>query len=927
MQAPDKAFLVNAKASAFIQRSIDAQHYVGHIDVEEIPNLYEKSFERFITQNGDKVDFEKFITQAENLVTLVMTAHPTFFKSKEEANLLSKLFTARAMHDLEKVKELEAQVKNVQAQHPYTDPTTDEEGERIYDALKNTISAGHLMQRAMMNIAKKHYPDEYKNGRYSPFSRTIWQKFDRDGRIIPVNIQLSESLRQRRMGIELVQLPRFQLLLQQNISVSQKDAINEVIKKIQLTTSIYAEKEKALDAIDEENIEMGALQDIIDDLNASKQDRVTHPNELTTALTPLLQNPNTSDAIFESAKLIYDDLQANGLCFATPTHRINAKDVHHYLNVERRKSGKGDLRNPDKIEADIAHFDSTEQMITEADGEVLGSFTNTILSVPADGRPVHEMMMVRRFIYDAIDEHTIEKIDIAEAHNAMTQRGLRLATKRYGVSLFTDVGLLHEDHIGIDNSGTIYALLLKSKQYLDEISHTIPDTNKKRPRLVLKIGYSDFAKQHSSPGGKPFNEKCLLEIMKVFKDNDLADKINLDIEFAGGEGAGRRVNPKGYEWTLKETVTPSVLAYAGTHGIALKYRETIQGGDGCILLGTVESASKIMATQLDHLSHYATAPAEAIRYRSYYTTLQGKVQEHTQSARDAYSKLYNDADFALLMRLHKEMCVKGGSRKMSRLEGTSPYDRVQEDKELLADFRAIGFNAASISTGVHLPPIFGQGTALRESLKRTEDLVQSELFRERLMTSFMVRDLHVMDELKGFIELYNPEYWRKFEEFDAEGNETTEAKIAHRLDELVYSDNNPRRIYPRLKRALRIIEKDLNEFDYVRENFDFSDIEKIIAEGDYTERLAKKRNLISAIHQNRLALLHGEFVKREEMPIHSPNYTRSARSNAIKAGAALNVGAVSKVFDHASDDNRSFKHTHGLIKSHQIPLLDLNYNA
>jgi len=444
----------------------------------------------------------------------------------------------------------------------------------------------------------------------------------------------------------------------------------------------------------------------------------------------------------------------------------------------------------------------------------------------------------------------------------------------------------------------------------------------------MKIGYSDFAKQHSSPGGKPYNEKCLLQTMEAIKDAGLAGKVDIDIEFAGGEGPGRRVNPKGYEWTLKETITPAVLSYASENGISLKYRETIQGGDGCILLGTEQSAAKVMATQLDHITKHTTAPSAQSWDKSYFTSLHSKVNEHQQTARDAYHALYNDPDFALLMKLHKEMCVKGGSRKVSRAEETSPYDKAQDNKAPLADFRAIGFNAASIGTGVHVPPIFGQGTAFYESMERTEDLVTSKLFRERLMTSFMVRDLHVLDELKDFIELYNPEYWKKFDQFDQDGKLTTHAQIARRLDELVYSDGSEKRIYPRLKRAVRLIEDDLAKFDQVRNRHDFSDVEEIIAEGDYKKRLAEKRTLIKSIHENRMQELHDLFIKREEMPLHSPHYSRVARSSAIKAGAVLDNKVVSAVFDAAiQPGERTFANDHKRIVDHAIPLLDLAGNA
>lgn len=916
----------NHKEQAFIHRAHDLADYVGPIDMDEIQRSAEAAFERFVFKDGntdgEKVSFEEYIAQGDGLDTIAVTAHPTFFKSKEESGLLAQLFTAYATNREEAAQELEAQISTIQTRHPYQDPQTNEEGEQLHEALERTIAAGRMMQIAQMKVAQKHFPDQWKEGRYSPFNRAIWHKFDRDGRDIPVNVQLGEALCQRRLGLELIYLPQLKALQEQEGFSDPTGSISRAIQRIKSTAKIYAGKELELASLDEENINMEELQVLIDSLNATKDERITHPDQIIDVLLPILEDENTPDDLFENTKLIVDNLQKNGLCFATPTHRVNAEDVHHYLNAERREAGKGDLNNPKQLSADKSHFKETEEMIEKATDQVSGSFTDVISKAPADGKCIHEMMMIRRFVNEAIDSHTVEKIDIAESHNAMTQRALRLAAKQYGISDITDIGLLHEDAGGIDNARKIYSKLLSSSQYLEEISHTVPGMNKKRPRLVLKIGYSDFAKQHSAPGGKPNNEKCLLQTMRAIEDAGLAHEIDLDIEFAGGEGPGRRVNPKGYGWTLKETATPAVLSFANENGIRLKYRETIQGGDGCILLGTEESAAKIMVTQLDHLSRYMTASPSTTWDPLYYSQLRENVSEHHESARKTYDELYNDPDFALLMKLHKELCEKGGSRKVNRGELRSPYDKDEGNQPPLADLRAIGFNAASIQTGVHLPPIFGQGTAFYQNPERTERLVQSPLFRERLITSFMVRDLHMMDELNDFVELWNPDYWLQSPKFDADGNETTESHIAQRLDELAYSDGNKESIYARLKRAVRLIDDDLQKFDQIRERYDFSDIESIIQQGNYLERLDQKRALLSDMHAHRLSTIKQLFLDLESSDLYSHDHTRKERQFAINAGICLDLKSASTVLPKAANGN-----TQKNIKSQSIPILDVNYNA
>ena len=92
------------------------------------------------------------------------------------------------------------------------------------------------------------------------------------------------------------------------------------------------------------------------------------------------------------------------------------------------------------------------------------------------------------------------------------------------------------------------------------------------------------------------------------------------------------------------------------------------------------------------------------------------------------------------------------------------------------------------------------------------------------MTAVMVRDLHMLDELEAFIEVFNPASWQEFDQFDEHGNQTTEAMIAKRLDEIVYSDDSPKRIYPRLKRAFRLIKADLEKFDQIVRKPEFDDV-------------------------------------------------------------------------------------------------------
>ena len=722
--------IAKIKEQAFLHRARDGADYLGDIDMEAIAAEFEEAFERFAYEKGELVDFDRYIARGEDIDTIVMTAHPTFLKSVEEAGLLSKLQRAYASHDTEHAPELEAQIRDIQTRHPYQDPTTDQEGQMLYAALRNTVTGQRMMQHAQMNVAKKLYPDQWKQGHYSPFARASWQKKDRDGRDIPVNVALGEDLLQRRLGLEWVVIPAIETL-KTHEHIKDVAPIEAIIDRAKLTARLYKQGEKQLAKINERDSDLSDLQAIIDNLSATKEGRITHPQQIVSVLQPLLDDPETPDDLFRDLKMIVDDLSSNGLCFATPTHRTNAEDVQKYLSVERHKAGKGDVHAGDVLEADESHFEETEDMIASAKDVASGSFTEMLQRASQDGKPIHEMMIIRRFVHDVIDSHTIEKIDIAEAHNALTQRALRLAAIQYGVSDVTDIGLLHEDALGIDPAYDIYSKLLQSQSYLKEIAYHDSNTTKQRPRIVMKIGYSDFAKQHSSPGGKPSNEKCLLQTMVAIREAGLAGKIDLDIEFAGGEGAGRRVNPNGYEWTLKETVTPAVLAFAHKNHIRLKYRETIQGGDGCILLGTEESAARIMATQLTHLSTHLTSDPENVLDQSYYNELKGKVSEHHRSGRKFYHDLYNDPDFAMMVKMVGALCEKGGSRKVSRAEVRSPYDKAVEAQAPLADVRAIGYNARLLQMLSHLTPIFGQGSAFYENRERTDQLIQSELFRER----------------------------------------------------------------------------------------------------------------------------------------------------------------------------------------------------
>lgn len=919
------------KEKAFNFRSIDQANYIGPIDMNAIEKQFEEAFEKFAHDSDDLVDFDRFIARGEDLITIVMTAHPTFLKSMEEAGLLSKVFTAIASGDKDKITELKTHIRQTQADHPYKDPTTNEEGERLNAALKNTVNPGRIMQRAQIKVAKKLYPNDWKKGHYSPFNRATWQKHDRDGREIPVTVQLGETIRQRRLGFEWINVPAIEALKNHPEFKDPDGAIGNILGHMNTTASYYALKEKALEALDEQDPDMDALQGIIDDFGMSKEGRITHPNQIIEALQPLLDDPNTPDDLFIEAKIIVDDLVSNGLCFATPTHRTNAEDAQNYLAVERHKAGQGDIFGGDGLEADESHFQETEEMIAAATDQVSGSFTDMLKGMPQDGKSVHEMMLIRRFVLNSIDSHTIEKVDIAETHNAMTQRAVRLATIQYGVSKNTDVGILHEDDKGIDPAYEIYSKLFSSKQYLAEISQHDGNTTKKRPRIVMKIGFSDFAKQHSSPGGKPSNEKCLLQTMKAIREADLAGKVDLDIEFAGGEGPGRRVNPKGYEWTLKETVTPAILSYAKKHGIRVKYRETIQGGDGCILLGTEQSAAKVMSTQLEHLSTHLTADSKKAYDRTYYNELSGPISEHHRAARNAYHELYSNPDFAMMVKMFGAFCEKGGSRKVSRAETRSPYDKPEDNQPPLADVRAIGYNARLIQMLAHLTPILGQGTAFYQNQERTDQIIESDLFRERLMTSMMVRDLHMLDELKQFIETFNPEYWGEFPKFDDKGNLTTEAMIAQRLDDIVYSDGDNRRVYPRLKKAFRAIELDLEKFDQIIKKPVFDDVRETIREHDgkfafdYDQAVADKRALTHDVQQDRIAIMRQIFSDLEGSPVHMKDHSRQERSGAIKAGMCMDFKGADILLGKAANANQP-----GLVetlKAMSAALPDLHYNT
>ena len=913
---------------AFIHRAEDAAHYIGAIDLNKIQTSMENSFERFAIKQVDK--FKAFNESCNNLITTVLTAHPTFFYSKEAAALQAKLVEAYASG--QDAQDLEAQIEATLKAHPYKDPTTDQEGDLLYEAFKNTLSASEMMQRAQIKIAQKYFPDQWKTGVYSAHGRASWQKADRDGRVIPMHVHLGEALRQRRMGLEFVHLPKLQTLLEHPTFLdNNRTKIENVIQSTQDTINFYRKQEDALSRLNADDTPyleyLKSLDSIMGDIQNSDIKRITHPDHITNALKDFLRDLRTPDDLYLEIKLIVDNLNSNGICLAALTHRVGAQEGYDYLDVERQKIDLGALQNTDELQADELHFAQIEDMITTVKTVAETSLVEALGNVPKDGRSLRELMLIKRFTFKHVDSHTTEKLDVAESHNATALMTIEHAMTQYGTRKGFNPGMLHEDQLGIDPAYTFYKTLLKSKPYLKGILDFDERTTKKKPCIYLKIGFSDYAKQHGSTSGKPSNEKCLLDIMRAIRDAGPTEAIDLDIEFAGGEGAGRRKNPSAYKAMLDETITSTVLAYANKLGINLKYRDTVQGGDGCIFLGTPALAAKAIATQLDHVSKGLTQDPTPILQQNYYIkTEKGGIQEHVKAhhrtAKETYHNLYNHPGFSLLMNLHKPLSIKGGSRKLNRGELVNPYDAAANNKAAMAGFRAIGFNVTTMLTGVHLPPGYGQGTAFfQQTPKVREKLSKSPLFRKRLTTAFMVRDLHMEDSLKNFIARYNPDYWRGFDRLTADGQDSVEFKLSNRMQNLVYSDGGNRCVYSRLSEIYRVITDDLHELDRMRGEYDFSDVEKTIAQGDYTERLAQKRQILDALHANRLQLLEDYFKALESTDVYSPDYEASARETGIKAGLCLDFDIVSKVFGDR------FKSVQAEAKQYAMPIVDLCYQA
>lgn len=742
--------LDDVRYDTLLMRGHELAGYVGPIDTQSNEEMIEAAIRRLLVdEDGALVDVKVFENKLSQIYGAVTTGHPVFGMHPELAGTLSKYYTAVAEKNGDDVviASLEADLRDKMVLK-HQPPTLKDEREQSYVALKNLSEAARTVERIAIKVAREAYPDQWETINYNPMSIATWIPFDWDGR---KDVKWYDLMRERillqttKFQDEI--LPEFESLRDTLPSEVDASKLDHAIGKIIHTLEVMNDQYDFYDSYDQkQDGNLMKLQAKAAEMVANTGERITHPKILIEALDDLLGH-DLPEEMRAGIVLMRSRLMNHGITMAHPHFRINSASVKAALS-QHEHGGASIDQNEYEIALDDVSLPLISNMLLEAEE------TETHMgNLAAATESIMQQMIFIRQVKDHIDSHSSNRFLIAEAHNATIVLAALYFAKKTGTESHVDISPLFEDAMGVDNAAEIVEKLLKNESYVEYLKRNTEAQYRMGQWICMQFGYSDVSRFDGTIQSGAFTEKAKGQISKAIKNAGLQDTALGNVVFVSfdthGDGIGRGKNPVSFKDRLKYLSTLFFNRFVNRNGQGLKFEESFQGQDGFMMLGTAQAALNVVAQTLDHI----TSGSESdIGRDPIYTTYKSESRAFFKTARQAHNALAHSTENALLIDIFKNFLPQTGSRPVKR-------DQQTGGKRDLP--RAIQHNGSLQQLGLLSTVTYGIGQAIRNHPGQFETLMEnSPEFRSRMAAVYHVMDIADPEIMEGYIQLYNPDYWR-----------------------------------------------------------------------------------------------------------------------------------------------------------------------
>ena len=687
---------------------------------------------------------------------IVFTAHPTFALSRS----LREAFAAYVSNEDDATTDTLRQEANDPHEDWPEQITLLSEHAEAQHAIANARDAARAYGDLILKVARKAFPDSWRDLR--PVLPTIasWVGYDLDGR---TDIHWSQSIALRLREKE-AQLGYYKDRLE---AIGAGGSLDAVAAKLGAARDHTA---KAAALFEGDLFDPETLIEAANFLSATSPDKLVDTDVIIAPITAMIEDEATSADTAAALITLRAEIDALQLGTARIHLRVNAAQVRTVLSRDL------DLETEDH---DLGRVALNRLADMAASGAVRPvNFADLFIEQSTARR---QFMMCAQ-ILKHIDAGSPIRFLIAESENPATVMGALHLARQYGVDHALDISPLFETPEALETGGRFVERLLEEDAFVAYV--------KQRGYLSIQLGFSDSGRFIGQIAGNMAIERIHNLIGRAL--GETLPGVGLLFFNTHGESMGRGAYPGSFEQRFDHLLTRWTRAGLVRRGLKPLHEVSFQGGDGFLHFATPALSEATYAAFCEHI----LSPTEDALEDPFYKRTDF-VWDTYRSLRNWHETLFADSDYArLLGGFASGFAVKAGSRPVKRAGSISGPSAI----------RAISHNAMLQQLGIPLNSACGIGSAAPRETERLKDLINaSPRLHALVMLATRARMLTSLPSLRGYAGVYDPEVWLALAKHGRTSHEDALRKVAAAVTD--YSTNTS------LKRIANILAVDLIQFD------------------------------------------------------------------------------------------------------------------
>jgi len=856
--------------TAFARRAAQARRYLGALDPER--NAARSAALAARLARGEDGELLPIEALAAELATprfgIVLTAHPTFSVPQDVSRLLAELACGADASGVPLGPEGEAAHlgrASAVEHRPPPNLSLDVEHRWSMEALGHAHAALDAMNRAILEEARRLYPDAWTRVRPNLVTLATWVGYDLDGRS---DITWRDTLG-KRLLIKLAQLRRWETAVAA-LRLAGGGAAGLPLERLRLRLA------RARDTVEQQHAAVSALSEGSSPAEVAGFARLmvreagtalTDTAELCGLVEEALAAPGI-EPLTTSLLVLAASMRGHGLGLAHTHVRLNASQIHNAIRGI--------------VELDTAPGDPTRRRsFLKAINERLDRLdpeTFSYASILAEGASARRLFMVVAAMLKHVDSETPVRFLIAETESGFTLLAALYFARLFGIEDKVEISPLLETTYALEHGEQVLDEALRSphfKAYVERLG-----------RVAVQFGFSDSGRYLGQMAATFLIERLRLRLAATLEKHGLAH-VRLILFNTHGESIGRGAHPESLADRFAYLAPWASRAEFARRGIAVKDEASFHGGDGYLWFMHPHAASAVLrAAMEDRLDPNRAEPDDPVY------ALPDFANEFFGTVARVFGTIVDDPDYAALLgAFGQNMVERAGSRPVKRQSDMSaaPVELTHPSQ-----LRAIPNNAILQQLGLMANVVSGLGAASAKDPELFAQMLRtSPRFRRALAMASAAADYSDPQAMAAYVAVLDPALWldeaaaaATAEPGGGERAEACRALSAH-LEAIALHD--------RLKRIYRTLFRDRLLLDGALPEAEPDDV---VGEGTTAQ---EERAILHAI---RVALIHRLWLLATRVPEFSPQLGTTVE-DMIRRILHLDVEAVvaylKRIFPNARD--------------------------